>query len=68
METKTYNSSAITSSQYDAETLELQITFTTGKTYLYEGVPYNDYIRFTDAKSVGKSFSESIAHYDSKKI
>jgi hypothetical protein len=53
-------SSTITSVEYDDEARELDITFTSGKTYRYFNVPLEIYAEFLDAGSKGKFFNDNI--------
>jgi len=53
-------SSTIKSVEYDDDARELDITFTSGKTYRYFNVPLEIYAEFLDAGSKGKFFNDSI--------
>ena len=53
-------SSTITSAEYDDEARELDITFTSGKTYRYFNVPLEIYAELLDAGSKGKFFNDNI--------
>jgi KTSC domain len=53
-------SSAIARIEYDGLSHELQITFVTGNTYVYEGVPHAVYERFLEAESKGSFFNATI--------
>ncbi len=53
-------SSTITSVEYDDEARELDITFTSGKTYRYYNVPLEIYAELLDAGSKGKFFNDNI--------
>jgi len=53
-------SSVIADIDYDDETAELDITFTSGKKYRYFGVPADVYSDFLDAPSRGKFFNAQI--------
>ncbi len=53
-------STAITSIRYKADTCELDVTFTNGKTYCYYNVPLQVYLKFVDAESKGRFFNEKI--------
>jgi hypothetical protein len=46
--------------EYDDEARELDITFTSGKTYRYFNVPLEIYAELLDASSKGKFFSDNI--------
>ena len=54
------SSSAITRIEYNEITRELHITFTSGKTYAYHGVPRDLYERFLRASSKGQFFNDYI--------
>jgi KTSC domain len=54
------NSSAIRAAAYDASTLTLSITFTSGKTYDYYGVPQAIYLGLIGAASAGEYFNAYI--------
>jgi hypothetical protein len=53
-------SSTIKSAEYDDDVRELDITFTSGKTYRYFNVPLEIYAEFLDAGSRGKFFNDNI--------
>jgi hypothetical protein len=53
-------SSAIISFRYDNEERELDITFTSGRTYRYFGVPLEIYVDLLDAESKGQFFNDRI--------
>lgn len=53
-------SSTIKSVEYDDDTRELDITFTSGKAYRYFNVPLEIYAEFLDAGSKGKLFNDNI--------
>jgi hypothetical protein len=53
-------SSTIKSVEYDDGARELDITFTSGKTYRYFNVPLEIYAEFLDAGSRGKFFNDNI--------
>ena len=53
-------SSTIKSVEYDDDARELDITFTSGKTYRYFNVPLEIYAEFLDAGSRGKFFNDNI--------
>jgi uncharacterized protein (DUF433 family) len=53
-------SSTIKSFEYDDDARELDITFTSGKTYRYFNVPLEIYAEFLDAGSKGKFFNDNI--------
>jgi KTSC domain len=54
------NSSAIHSASYDESTLQLTITFASGGTYTYYGVPKSKYVGLINAASAGTYFSDQI--------
>lgn len=54
------NSSAIHAVDYDESSLQLEITFTSGGTYTYYGVPKWKYLGLINAASVGAYFNEHI--------
>jgi len=54
------NSSAMSYVQYDEDTAELDITFASGKTYRYVGVPLAIYVELLEAESNGTFFNEHI--------
>jgi hypothetical protein len=53
-------SSTIKSVEYDDDARELDITFTSGKTYRYFNVPLEIYAEFLEAGSKGKFFNDNI--------
>jgi hypothetical protein len=53
-------SSVMTSFDYDEENAELDITFTSGKTYRYANVPLEIYAGLLDAESKGEFFNDNI--------
>jgi hypothetical protein len=53
-------SSTIKSVEYDDDARELDITFTSGKTYRYFNVPLEIYAELLDAGSKGKFFNDNI--------
>jgi KTSC domain len=53
-------STAITSIRYSADTRELDVAFTNGKTYCYSTVPLQVYLEFIDVESKGRFFNEKI--------
>jgi hypothetical protein len=53
-------SSTIKSVEYDDDARELDIAFTSGKTYRYFNVPLEIYAEFLDAGSKGKFFNDNI--------
>jgi hypothetical protein len=56
----TVSSSAIQRIEFDELTHRLYITFTSGKTYTYYGVPRSVYERFVNAGSKGSFFNDHI--------
>lgn len=62
------NSSAIRAAVHDENTLVLSITFTSGKTYDYYGVPRARYLGLIGAPSAGEYFNACIRdHYSSNR-
>ena len=55
-----FNSSAIRSASYDENLLLLTITFTSGGTYIYYGVPKWKYDELINASSAGTYFNDHI--------
>lgn len=53
-------STAIARIEYDDLSYELRITFVTGNTYAYDGVPCDVYERFLQAESKGSFFNDHI--------
>jgi hypothetical protein len=53
-------SSMMTFAKYDDDACELDITFTSGKTYRYLEVPVEIYEGLLDAESKGEFFNDSI--------
>jgi KTSC domain len=53
-------SSVMTRVEYDEDAGELDITFTSGKTYRYSRVPLEIYIDLLDAPSKGEFFNDNI--------
>lgn len=69
MEMQPVISSNIEAIGYDEPTQELHITFKTGRTYKYAGVPPQIFQMLIDAASKGKYFIENIrGHYTYAKI
>jgi KTSC domain-containing protein len=54
------DSSMIRRIEYEEPTRELDITFTSGKTYTYSNVPKSVYERFLRAPSKGQFFNDYI--------
>ena len=54
------SSTAITRIEYNEFTRELLVTFTSGNTYTYYGVPRDVYERFLHASSKGQFFNDYI--------
>lgn len=61
IEMKSCTSSSIAAYGYDESTGTLAITFNSGATYRYPGVPADVAAGFDDAKSVGKYFGTAIS-------
>jgi len=57
---KPLQSSHIKSAGYDADAEELHVTFKSGGTYVYRGVPQDDADAFFDAPSHGKHLQNEI--------
>lgn len=53
-------SSTIRRSRYDIETGQLEIEFSSGKVYTFEGVPLSTYSGLLDADSPGSYFNQYI--------
>jgi KTSC domain len=53
-------SSLMTFVKYDDDAGEMDITFTSGKTYRYRGVPPDVYDELLDAESKGEYFNDNI--------
>jgi len=53
-------SSVISQIDYSAPTRELHVTFTSGRTYTYSGVPVEVYFQFCRAASKGEFFNALI--------
>jgi hypothetical protein len=53
-------SSVMTRVEYDEDVKELDITFTSGKTYRYLNVPLEIYVGLLDAGSKGEYFNDTI--------
>jgi hypothetical protein len=58
----------IDSSNFNAETGDLVVTFKGGTTYKYENVLTEDYQQFIDGESAGKSFNQYIRKYTGTKL
>ena len=56
------HSSAMTFVKYDDDSGELDITFTSGKTYRYREVPLEIYDGLLEAESKGEFFNDNIKH------
>ena len=54
------NSSAIRAADYNQRSLDLNVTFTSGDTYTYYGVPAWKYSGLITASSAGQYFNEYI--------
>ncbi len=57
------SSSNISSVGYDADTQTLVVTFNSGRTYRYGGVPESEYTNMLNANSVGSYFANSIKNF-----
>jgi hypothetical protein len=60
------NSSAIQFASYDEDTLEMKITFTSGGTYIYYGVPKWKYDGLINSSSAGTYFNNHIRDQHSR--
>lgn len=58
--TITLQSSAILSASYDDQTKEMQITFTTGRTYDFPNVPEDVFDGLASAPSAGQYYAQRI--------
>ena len=61
-------STAIRSFSYDEQRRQLQVTFVTGRRYLYSGVPGEEAERFRAAFSKGRYFNAHIRHYPCRQL
>lgn len=52
-----FKSTMLSDCSYDDETRELTVTFSGGKTYVYEDVEKSTYDTLTNAESAGKYFN-----------
>tara|TARA_B100001287_G_C22349921_1_gene374684 strand:- start:204 stop:428 length:225 start_codon:yes stop_codon:yes gene_type:complete len=59
-ETVFYESSTISSSQYEHKKNVLLVIFKSGSTYVYKDVDYINYEKFASAESQGKALNEFI--------
>ena len=59
-ETVFYESSTISSSQYEYKKNVLLVIFKSGNTYVYKDVDYMNYEKFASAESQGKALNEFI--------
>lgn len=55
-----YTSSNIKAATYDTESKELEVTFNSNATYIYEGVTHEMFTSFDMAESQGKHFNTNI--------
>ena len=55
-----YESSTISSSQYDYKSKILLVVFHSGTTYMYKGIDVETYEKFATADSQGKALNEYI--------
>ncbi len=62
------NSSSIRSIGYDDKTGNMQVTFSSGKTYQYAGVSPTLHRDFMQAKSKGKFFADHIREIPGKAL
>jgi hypothetical protein len=64
-----YNSSNLKSASYDTTTNKLNITFSSGTTYEYDGVPHTVFSEMNLTESQGSFFNKNIAKkYSYKKL
>jgi len=69
MKQQPVSSSNISSVGYDEQTETLEITFKTGGTYQYSGVPIDTYKELLGASSVGQYFYQNIkGQYSFRKV
>lgn len=62
-------STAIARIYYSARRHELFVSFTSGRVYVYFGVPEEEYRDFLAASSLGQYFNEHIRdHYDYREL
>jgi KTSC domain len=54
------NSTALSSAAYDDESMELEITFASGRTYTFHEVPKNVYDSLVSASSPGSYYNSEI--------
>jgi lysyl-tRNA synthetase, class II len=54
------NSSALSSATYDDESRELELTFSSGRTYTYHDVPKDVYDGLVSSSSPGRYYNEAI--------
>ena len=68
-EVMSHRSSFIAQTMYDRTTDALEITFTDGKTFHYEGVPRAAYIELITSGSIGSHFQRSFKHrFDGEEV
>ncbi len=60
METRPLRSSAIASAGYDEETRQLEIEFTSGRSYTFDNVPKDVFDGLVNADSPGRFFASNI--------
>ena len=62
-------SSAIRYANYNGESMELRVTFVSGRVYVYSGVPQTVYDAFCNALSRGSFFNRAIrGRYDFREV
>jgi hypothetical protein len=54
------NSSALASAEYDDETQVLDVTFTSGQSYSFSGVPVEIYEGLASASSPGRYYHQNV--------
>lgn len=63
------SSSAIRGIGYDGGSQQLTVTFNSGRSYAYAGVPYQRYTAFEQANSKGRYFNSAIRNrYPYKRV
>jgi KTSC domain len=55
-----FQSAALSFAEYDTDSEQLEITFTSGKSYTFERVPQNIFEALRDAGSPGSYFHQNI--------
>ena len=60
IQTKSLSSSVLASASYDPETREMELTFTSGRSYTYNEVPQETFDALASAPSAGRYFNNFI--------